>query len=151
MAAKRNKIPTIPLILGMAGLLPFLASSLSIIFLQDLLREQATLSLMAYAAVILSFLGGVHWGARIGTKAKVSNWSGMIWGVVPSLIAWPSLLLPPIICLCVLTAGFALQYFLDTDSVSTKLFPVWYGRLRAILTAGAIVSLLVGLVAVVVM
>jgi hypothetical protein len=148
MAAKRSKIPKVPLVLGLAGLLPFLGGSALALFATGALKETAILSLMTYGAVILSFLGGATWGARLGNKNRVSDWSGMTWSVIPSLIAWPSLLLAPVVCLAVLTAGFLLQYFLDTDSVKSKIFPNWYGRLRLILTGGAVFSLLTGATAV---
>ncbi|MBX2835449.1 MAG: DUF3429 domain-containing protein [Gammaproteobacteria bacterium] len=146
MAAKNSKIPKVPLTLGLLGLLPFLASSLISLFSIDPYQHYAAQSLAVYGAVILSFLGGASWGARLNVKARVGDWAGMTWAIVPSLIAWISLLLPPVMCLAVLVAGFALQYFLDVDSVNSKVFPRWYARLRVILTAGVIVTLLIALV-----
>jgi hypothetical protein len=46
--------------------------------------------LVAYGAVIVSFLGGIHWGAPTDNAHDGER----AWGVVPPLLAWPLLLLP---------------------------------------------------------
>jgi Protein of unknown function (DUF3429) len=52
-----------------------------------------TLALSCYAAVILSFLGGIHWGlAMRHPAAPLGVW---IWGVVPSLVAWMAVVMQP--------------------------------------------------------
>jgi len=48
--------------------------------------------LMAYAAVIVSFLGGIHWG--LGMRSNVPSPLPYAWGVAPSLLAWFAMLLP---------------------------------------------------------
>ena len=52
----------------------------------------AALALSAYAAVIVSFLGGVHWG--IGFQMAEPPASLFTWGVVPSLVAWMAVVMP---------------------------------------------------------
>lgn len=54
--------------------------------------EQA---LVGYAAVIVSFLGAVHWGLALATPAlnKAQARSAFGWGVVPAAPAWLALLL----------------------------------------------------------
>lgn len=70
---------------GIAGALPFLAfSSPGYEFAKDLAREhlgkdlpltsyQATRVQAAYGASILSFLGGVHWGAALASASRVQQ------------------------------------------------------------------------------
>jgi hypothetical protein len=43
--------------------------------------------------VILSFLGGIHWGLAMRMDAPPPR--VLWWGVVPSLVAWPAAVMPP--------------------------------------------------------
>jgi len=167
MASKVQKIPKSALFLGLAGLLPFFTSALlawlpsiaaplsELIDSQgDLesvssqtMRQQALTALAAYGAVILSFLGGVRWGNLLNDKSKIQQWSPLTLSVVPSLIAWPALLLGSMWALGILAAGFIIQYAFDIEAVRQKSLPAWFGKLRTILTTGAILSLLAGLLA----
>ena len=50
------------------------------------------LALLAYGAVIASFLGAIHWGLamREASAPPALSW---VWGVVPSLLGWVAVLL----------------------------------------------------------
>lgn len=146
--AKHHAIPQPALILGLAGLIPFVVAAIATL-LPDagVSSAWATNSLGAYGAVILSFLGGVKWGVLLNDKAGLKLWRPIILSVIPSLIAWVALLLPAIAMLSIIAAAMVWQYFLDTKSVNQKKLPEWYGRLRTILTTGAVLSLLAGLIA----
>lgn len=52
--------------------------------------------LISYAAVILSFLGGLHWGVALALKEKYSSIFRYILALstIPALISWILLLLP---------------------------------------------------------
>ena len=158
MAVKQQSIPTSALVLGMGGLIPFVCSAILVWWPlpidqwlpQWLIQERsvaqlATPALGAYGAVILSFLGGVRWGNMLFDQASLHRWLPLTLSVLPSLIAWPSLLLSPIPMLALLAAGFTLQYAFDVAAVKRGELPEWFGRLRLILSTGAIFSLLVGL------
>ncbi len=166
MATKAHQIPAPALVLGLAGLIPFVACAFFAWFpgvgvfigtMTGIMSEsgeasntfvnaKALLGLGAYGAVILSFLGGVRWGNLINNKNKIKQWSPLILSVIPSLIAWPALLLTSSWMLSILAAGFVLQYATDVEGVKQKLLPVWFGRLRTMLTTGAVLSLLAGLI-----
>jgi hypothetical protein len=77
--------------LGYGGLIPFVAGAALVALLAPESRPVAAAALSAYAAVIVSFLGGIHWGIgfRDGTPRL------FLWGVLPSLVAAAALLLPP--------------------------------------------------------
>ena len=92
------------------------------------MKSSATglLSLGAYGAVILSFLGGIRWGLVLNNKAQVQKWAPLMWSVVPSLIAWPALLLPSRYMLLVLVAGLLFQYAMDNEAVKVKKMPNWF-------------------------
>ena len=79
--------------LGYGGLLPFLGLALAIWFLPPLQQALAASALLAYSATILSFLGAIHWGLTMRDESS-PNTGMLVWGVVPSLIAWVALLLP---------------------------------------------------------
>jgi hypothetical protein len=76
--------------LGFAGLLPFAFGALLAVAGPPGWQDGALRALISYAAVIVSFLGGIHWGVSPGAERD----SARLWGVVPSLLAWPMLLLP---------------------------------------------------------
>ncbi len=65
-------IPAVPLALTLAGLVPFIAAASIVAAAGDdvVLRAQAGLVLIVYAAAILSFLGGVRWGAEINAQGS---------------------------------------------------------------------------------
>ena len=85
--------PAVPIALwlGYGGLIPFVAGAAMTWLLGPDSRPFAAAALSAYAAVIVSFLGGIHWGIgfRDGTPRL------FLWGVVPSLVAAAALMLPP--------------------------------------------------------
>jgi hypothetical protein len=79
--------------LGYAGLAPFVAGALLVWLVHADVRQDVAFGLSAYAALIASFLGGIHWGLAFRHDEPPAAWLG--WGVVPSLLAWPALLMPP--------------------------------------------------------
>ena len=62
--------------------------------------------------------------------------------VLASLAGFAALLLPPVLGLILLIAGFLMQALWDVLSVEAGRLPQWFGRLRMILTAGAVMSLI---------
>jgi hypothetical protein len=75
-------------------LIPFVALVLALWTLSPDQRGVFAMALLAYGATITSFLGAIHWGLlmRDGTEAPPAL---LLWGVVPSLVAWVALLLSP--------------------------------------------------------
>lgn len=148
MAMNTASIPRPALVLGLGGLLPFFASAIAVCMLagndspSSASSDFFLLSLGGYGAVILSFLGGIRWGKLLGDDVLTNQWGPLSLSVVPSLIAWPALLLGGSLMLLLLATGFAIQYALDRAAVERHELPAWFGRLRLILTSGAIVSLL---------
>ena len=79
--------------LGYAGLLPFMGGALLIWLVLPEAHPYATLAMSAYAAVIISFLGGIHWGLAMRHADPPA--ALLVWGVVPSLVAWLAVMMPP--------------------------------------------------------
>ncbi len=79
-------------LLGHLGLLPFVLGALLVWVVNDEAHPYATLALSAYAGVIVSFLGGIHWGLAFRLSAPPAIL--FVWGVVPSLVAWVGVMMP---------------------------------------------------------
>ena len=83
--------------LGYGGLIPFAGLAALLWLLPPDLVVWVAMGLAAYAALIASFLGGIHWGLAWARATPGTEPAGihLLWGVVPSLLAWPGLLMPP--------------------------------------------------------
>lgn len=81
--------------LAYAGLVPFVMGAILAMLLRLPDEEQFRLmqGLSAYAAVVLSFLGGIHWG--LGMRGGVPSPAPFAWAVVPSLAAGIAVWMPP--------------------------------------------------------
>ena len=98
--------------MGLAGLLPFWGLAISIIVFDTPIKDIAVQAEITYGAVILSFLGGVHWGLA-ATNEKHAKWLSLGWGVTPPLIAWGALFLQPSLGLILLVIGFLAAAIID--------------------------------------
>ena len=143
----RRGIPLPARVLGLGGLLPFLFGAVMVWCPVEAMSELGARLLGAYAAVILSFLGGVRWGRLLGDEARLTRWTPLGLSVLPSLVAWVALLLPDTAMFATLATGLLLQYLVDRDAAEGGALPPWYGSLRLTLTAGAVPAVLSGLVA----
>lgn len=102
MSDVQTTIPRPVRLLGHAGLIPFVALAALVFTAGAEWRYSILWALAAYAAVIVSFLGALHWG--LAMRAEPSAWGSYLWGVTPCLLAWASLLTPPAVGLCLLAA-----------------------------------------------
>jgi hypothetical protein len=85
------------LTLGYAGLIPPVLLALLLWLVDPGLQAWVAIALAAYVALIASFLGGIHWGVGWMQSATLPHARRVhfLWGVAPSLLAWPGLLMPP--------------------------------------------------------
>lgn len=132
-------IPRVVLFYGLAGLIPFLAMPVGTMVAPDF-RWQFNEALLWWSAIILSFLGGARWGAAVQAPAPSPRLIGLT--MLPSIAAWLVLLLLPANMRAAQFIAFAamLAGHLAWDLRSAGL-PGWYGQLRVMLTAGAVVAL----------
>jgi hypothetical protein len=142
MIAFLRQVPSPQLVLGLAGLLPFWLPIL-LVTNPDIPTTSLLTAQKLYAAVILSFLGGVHWGMTV-VGDRPSSWTRVGWSVTPSLVGWIGALLSGAQAITVLALGFALAAAVDLIVFSGQ--ALWYRRLRIVLSAGAIGAMLVTLV-----
>ncbi|RVU36382.1 DUF3429 domain-containing protein [Hwanghaeella grinnelliae] len=138
-----TEVPRPALVLGLAGLIPFAACAVAVWTSSPVLQVEGVSLLLTYAAVILTFLGGVHWGkALAGEHSGDLNWMRLGWSVTPSLIAWAALRMSPGFTLIIFIAAFAAAFLVDRHAVRTGFFPAWYLPLRKVLTLGVMACLI---------
>lgn len=143
-------IPCAPLVLGLAGLLPFIWGAVTVLYpalgvsLQELLgrRSAGTDVLVSYGTVILCFMSGVLWG--FAAKAEAGAWRGYALSVLPALWAFFMVGGGNDAALTSLILGFLALLVFDMQFSLWGLAPGWWMRLRLILTAGVVACLLVG-------
>lgn len=138
-------IPIVPLALGLGGLVPFVGLALLVVtgwaqrigMSGDLVRA----ALLAYGAIIASFLGGIRWGLalREGGRAAALD---LVLSVVPSLVAWACLALPRPFDAGALGLLLLAWGAVDQDLPRRSLAPAWFGRLRVILSGVAGLAML---------
>ena len=98
-------------LLGHLGLLPFVLGALLVWVVNPEAHPYAALALAGYAAVIVSFLGGIHWGLAFRLSAPPA--SLFVWGVVPSLVAWLAVMMPASAGLVVQGVMLVVCYLVD--------------------------------------
>mgnify|MGYP003312158720 CR=1 FL=1 len=99
---------------------------------------------VTYGCMILSFLGAPHWGFALGASPPASpraNAFRLVWGVTPSLLAWPCASTPAPLSLDALSAGLAAAMAVDLQCWRAALVPRSYLSLRVPLTVVAVASL----------
>ena len=142
-----TRIPRAPLLLGLAGVLPFAWGALTLLipalgdWSLDVLGSRVTgrTLLLLYGTVILSFMSGVVWG--FATRAE-----GRHAAVLYALSTFPALWAVALgFSALMLALGFLALLALDRHGWRAGLAPPWWMRLRILLTALVVLCLLPGL------
>ena len=127
-------------LLGFGGLVPFAGCAVLMYSGSPGASIVALFANAVYGAVILSFVGAVHWGLTM-REDRSAYW--YVWSIIPAILGWLSIVLLDIkISLLALAIAFTLAWSVDRQASLQGLIPSWYMQLRHILTAGATVSLL---------
>lgn len=130
---KESKLTSI---LMYAGSLPFIILAFIIIFkIEIILPRSIWVSLfIGYGAIILSFLGGIHWGFAISQQSTFSNYL-LISSNLIALLAWGSLYLHKLwIVLILFLFGYSIQLMIDLRLYRVGLIPASFLKLRKIIT-----------------
>jgi hypothetical protein len=151
-----RRLPALAGVLGLAGLAPLIACGLATISAPSELAAKWLLAMMTYAALVLSFLGGVHWGFALDEAVPLAGSGGraervrLIFGVLPVLLGWAALLMPLVIPaewgLVLLLIGFLATAAIESQGRREKLVPGGYMVLRWVISAVAIALLVTVLV-----
>lgn len=128
--------------LGYLGLVPFvLGALLALLIRNEQAYEFVVQGLAGYAALVISFLGGIHWG--LGMRANVPSPTPFAWGVAPSILAWIALLMPAHASLFIDSLLLVGCYLMDRRVYPAHGLGGWL-TLRFRLTVVAVIACLLG-------
>ena len=139
--ASTNQPDPATLRLAYAGLLPFVIGAVLLWIVRPDAHPYVAAALSAYAGVIVSFLGGIHWG--FGFRAQPPDPARFVWGVVPSLVAWVAVVMPPYAGLVVLGVMLVVCYLVDRRVYPVHMSAAWL-ILRFRLTVVASLACFIG-------
>jgi hypothetical protein len=135
-------------VLGLLGLAPFFF--FAILILKTPHDTFALKGFYEYSAIVLSFLGGTHWGvlAQARSVGQTSSFRlYWLWSIFPPFVAWLVLWFPPtwqgIVALIFMNI---LQYAMDVRLTKLNILPFWLLQLRRVLTLLAMLAFLAVLV-----
>jgi hypothetical protein len=141
-----EKPPQLAVLLGYAGLVPFVGGALGIWVIPMGWRPFVLAALLDFAAVILAFMGAIHWGLAMRAEETDENAKLQLGlSVIPPLLGWAALAggLPMGLSLPIFLFAFIGLYLADMHAVRVGLAPQWYPALRTPLTLVVCLSLLV--------
>jgi hypothetical protein len=138
-------LPVWPRRLGAAGALPFLLLGV-LSWIEGPWQSELRFALLANGAVILSFVGALHWAFAmlVPDMAETDRNRAYAWSVIPALLGWVALLLPPSLTSFLLLLGFWSHFAQDFRLARRIALPDWYLPLRLSLTGGASLGLIIG-------
>ncbi|CAO2655857.1 Nn.00g046600.m01.CDS01 [Neocucurbitaria sp. VM-36] len=160
-----STVPREAYYMGLAGTLPYLATSISTVYLSweinhansgygFLIDETNAIQLLqlleplqiGYGASILSFLGAIHWGLEWAGFGGYQGYKRYAIGVVAPAVAWSTLLMPIEGALITQFLGFVGLYYIDTRATYRGWTPPWYAVYRFVLTFIVGASLVLSLI-----
>lgn len=134
--------------LAVIGFLPFAVLALWLYGIApDHPWRQGTISLLSgYAAVTLSFLGGIRWGiAMLGLTRERRR--DLMPSIVPPLVGWAALSIEPPLVFVLLAVAFAAQGAWDSLTLPPGAAPDWFRRVRIQLTILVVAAMVLAFVA----
>jgi hypothetical protein len=126
-------MPTIVLPLSLIGLVPLVVFACGAVDHIPETAERMLVALIDYAALVLAFSGGVHWGLALapGTLRPSLRFGA---GVLPMIVAWVALvlaqLLTPSIALVMLIIGYLATVLTEHRAAQRMLVPPRYVWVR---------------------
>ena len=149
-------IPRAPLVLGLLGLLPFIAGAIISAgsFYANMgnpsedgypliIASDGTKMMVLYGTIILSFMSGVLWGFATKTTGPAAT-VGYILSVLPALWAFFMRGGNDSETVFYLLLGFLGLLLLDLYFYRAGLTPPWWMRLRVLLTSIVVICLTIG-------
>ncbi|KAG0652476.1 Transmembrane 69 [Hyphodiscus hymeniophilus] len=162
-----TEVPRESLYIGAAGVIPYAATSLSTVYLAwDInhaavsggqgimfspetahqLLDLITPIQIGYGAVIISFLGAIHWGLEYAGYGGYHSYRRYMYGVIAPAVAWPTIFMPVEYALITQFLAFNFLYFADARATVRGWFPPWYSTYRFVLTFFVGASIVISLV-----
>jgi hypothetical protein len=126
-------MPVIAIAFSLLGLVPLVFFAFGAVGHIPETAERMLVSLIDYAALILSFAGGVHWGlALLPGAVRPSVRFGA--GVLPLIVAWVGLvvaqMVSPTVALAVLILGYLATVLTEHRAAQKLLVPSGYVWIR---------------------
>ncbi|KIJ68598.1 hypothetical protein HYDPIDRAFT_24858 [Hydnomerulius pinastri MD-312] len=165
-SAVATTVPTPYLVMGLAGGLPYIASAGTTVYLAHqagmaamgvitnidpgvahTILDQALNFQVTYGAVLLSFLGALHWGMEFSGVGGHKGYPRLLLGVSPAVIAWSTIALQPTTALLCQWLGFTALWYADNKATTAGWTPKWYSQYRfylSILVGACIIGSLAG-------
>lgn len=142
-------MPLIAVLLGLLSLVPFVWFGLGAVSADLDAAARSFIALIDYAALILTFAGGVHWGLCFTPESRRTS-IRMAASAVPLVISWAALVSVPlaggIVALAILMAGYLLAIITEHRAAQLWVMPGWYMWLRWGVSVVALVMLAIVLV-----
>ena len=136
--AKRQKIA-----LTYMGVLPFLFIAFLSIIEKEFFGVKLSFFVSAYAAVIVSFISGTHWGISLSRKAPINL---NVRSNIVALLSWFSLLLPMRMSLVIIICCFLYLLKIDKLLLQAEIIEAWYMHVRIVASTLVILSLIMTLI-----
>ncbi len=135
------RLPAIVVVLGYAGLIPFLLGPAWLTFAPDAAPAWLDRAWAGYVTLLAAFLAGTFWGFALPAAQGPTGILGMFIASALMLLTWVAMLLDPALQLVMLVLVFLLQLLADFWRERTLDTLPGYFRLRLTLTIGAIAAL----------
>ncbi|KAK6332722.1 hypothetical protein TWF696_002746 [Orbilia brochopaga] len=149
-----KEVPKEVLFFGAAGLVPYVATTACSLYLaweegniaehgasHFITSETANTLLQSleqvqvgFGAVILSFLGAIHWGLEFAGYGGSVPYRRYFLGILAPALAWPTVFMQYDIALLTQFLGFTGMYFADARATTLGWAPRWYMSYRFLLT-----------------
>ena len=124
------------ILLSVLGLVPFVVCGLAALGPDPATSARMLNALIGYAAVILAFTGGIHWGFQLQSRQPDSfvERARLGLGILPPLVGWITLLLPLVVAawlaLIVLIAAYVGAVLVEQEAGRRELLPPRFLWLR---------------------
>lgn len=147
--AVAHAVPAPYIVFGLAGGLPYLGASAATVYmaqqagmaLTDLtsridpgvaitMLDHALNIQMTYGAVMLSFLGALHWGFEFAGYGGHKGYARLLLGAAPVVFGWSTLALQPVEALIAQWLGFTCMWWADLRTTNAGWAPRWYSQYR---------------------
>ncbi|KAL6301612.1 hypothetical protein BKA93DRAFT_751827 [Sparassis latifolia] len=160
--AVAQTVPTPFMVLGLAGGLPYLGLSSATIYLAYqaglavtggigsmdpgvaiTMLHQALDFQVTYGAVLLSFVGALHWGMEFSGYGGHKGYARLLLGAAPVVFGWSTLALPPMEALIAQWVGYTAVWWADSKATAAGWAPRWFSQYRfylSILVGTCIIS-----------
>lgn len=97
------------------------------------------------AAIILSFLAGIHWGIVLNKNEVAISSRSIVVAVAAPLTGWVAVFVTEPMCFALLIVGFAGQGAWDNIAAHNGLLPRWFSKIRMIMTIFVVAILAVSM------